>query len=153
MDLGSIRQQPIRRAAWVALALLGVVLQGCAEKPPAPSAAQSQTRLFASDFEGGAKSCIVPKIKLDAGKEFSASMQVGNDDGWCGILVAQDDKPYDAGLLTQAPEHGNVYIHPVGDATRIDYTPELGFSGADSFVVTLLPGRPVLRVNVSVAPH
>jgi hypothetical protein len=152
MDLLDIRWQPARRTAWIALALLGVVLQGCAEKPPAP-AAQSQTRLFASDFQGGAKNCVAPKLKLDAGKEFSASMQVGNDGGWCGILVAQDDKPYEAGLLTQAPEHGNVYIHPVGDATRIDYTPEPGFSGADSFVVTLLPGRPVLRVNVSVAPH
>ena len=53
-------------------------------------------------------------------------MQVGNDGGWCGITVAQDGKPYDAGLLTQAPEHGKVYIHPVGDATRIDYTPDLG---------------------------
>ena len=46
-----------------------------------------------------------------------------------------------------------VYIHPVGDDTRIDYTPDLGFSGIDSFVVRLLPGNPVLRVNVTVAPH
>jgi hypothetical protein len=152
MDLGNITQQPIRSAAWVALALAGAVLQGCAEKP-APPPAQSQTRLFASDFEGGAKSCIVPKIKLDAGKEFSASMQLANDGGWCGITVAQDGKPYEAGLLTQAPEHGNVYIHPVGDDTRIDYTPELGFSGADTFVVTLLPGKPALRVTVTVTPH
>jgi hypothetical protein len=152
MDLGNIRQQPIRRAAWVALALAGAVLQGCMEKP-ASTAQQSQTRLFASDFQGGAKSCVVPKIKLDAGKEFSASMQLGNDGGWCGITVALDGKPYSAGLLTQAPEHGNVYIHPVGDDTRIDYTPDMGFSGADTFVVTLLPGKPELRVGVTVTPH
>ncbi|MGA3398583.1 MAG: Ig-like domain-containing protein [Acetobacteraceae bacterium] len=148
-----IKQQPNRRAAWVALALVGAVLQGCAEKPPSPPPAQSHARLFASDFEGGARNCDVPKLKLDAGKEFSASMQVGNDGGWCGITVTQGGKPYDAGLLTQAPEHGSVYIHPVGDDTRIDYTPEPGFSGADSFVVKLLPGSPVLRVNVTVAPH
>jgi hypothetical protein len=140
------------RAAWLALALAGVVLQGCAEKPPPPPA-QPHARLFVSDMQGGAKTCVVPKLKLDAGKEFSASMQVANDGGWCGITVGQDGKPYDAGLLTQAAEHGAVYIHPVGDDTRIDYTPELGFSGNDSFVVTLLPGSPVLRVTVAVAPH
>jgi hypothetical protein len=150
MDLGNIRQQPIRRAAWLALALAGAVLQGCAEKP-AP--AQSQTRLFASDFQGGAKSCVVPKPRLDAGKEVSATMQVGNDGGWCGITVAQDGKPYAAGLLSQAPDHGNVYIHPVGDDTRIDYTPERGFSGTDTFVVKLLPGNPMLHVAVTVTPH
>jgi hypothetical protein len=150
MDLGNIRQQPIRRAAWVALALAGAVLQGCAEKP---ATAQSQTRLFASDFQGGAKSCVAPKPKLEEGKESSANMKVGNDGGWCGITVAQDGKPYDAGLVTRAPEHGNVYIHQVGDDTRIDYTPDRGFSGADTFMVTLLPGKPELRVAVTVTPH
>jgi hypothetical protein len=147
----AIRQSPNGRAAWVALALVVAMLPGCAEKPPAPT--QPHARLFASDLQGAAKTCVVPKLKLDTGKEVLASLQVSNDGGWCGITVAQDDKPYDAGLLTQAPEHGAVYIHPVGDATRIDYTPDLGFSGADSFVVRLLPGSPVLRITVTVAPH
>ncbi len=145
-----MKRSPNRWIAWAALALGGAVLQGCAEKA-AP--AQSQTRLFASDFQGGAKNCVAPKLKLDAGKEVEASLQVGNDGGWCGIILALDDRPYGAGLLTQAPEHGAVYIHPVGDATRIDYTPDRGFSGQDAFVVRLLPGSPVLRVNVAVAPH
>jgi hypothetical protein len=150
MDLLNTRRQPNGHAAWVALALVAVVLQGCAkhEQP-----AQQHARLFASDFEGGAKTCTVPKLKLEPGKDVSADMQMGNDGGWCGITVAQDGKPYDTGLLTQLPEHGTVYIHPVGDNTRIDYTPERGFSGADSFVVRLLSGDPTLRVNVTVAPH
>ncbi len=96
---------------------------------------------------------MVPKLKLEPGKEVPASMQVNNDGGWCGITVAQINKPYDAGLLTQAPDHGAVYIHTVGDETRIDYTPERGFSGADTFAVRLLPGNPVIRVSVTVAPH
>jgi hypothetical protein len=150
MDLLEIRRPPNRRAAWVAFALVGAVLQGCAERPPPPV---QHSRLFASDLEGGAKTCDVPKLKLDTGKEVSARMQVGNDGGWCGITLAQDSRPYDAGLLTQPPEHGSVYIHPVGDDTRIDYTPEPGFSGADSFVVKLLPGNPVLRVSVTVTPR
>lgn len=115
--------------------------------------AQPHARLFASDFQGGAKTCVVSNRKQDNGKEFSASMQVGNDGGWCGLDVAQDGKPYDAGLLTQVAEHGSVYIHPVGDHTRIDYTPERSFRGSDSFVVRLLPGNPEIRVNVTVAPH
>lgn len=147
-----IRQPLNGRAAWLALALAGVVLQGCAEQQ-AVAPAQPHARLFATDFQGGAKTCIVPKLTLEPGKDVTASMQVGNDGGWCGITVGQDGKPYDAGLLTQAPAHGEVYIHPVGDDTRIDYTPELGFSGADAFVVRLLPGAPVLRVKVAVAPH
>ena len=147
-----IKHSPNGRTAWLALALAGAMLQGCAaQQQPPPS--RQHARLFASDLAGGAKTCVVPKLKLDAGKEVSGSMQVGNDGGWCGITVAQGDKPYDAGLLTQAPEHGAVYIHPVGDDTRIDYTPEPGFSGADTFVVRLLPGNPIIRVNVAVAPH
>lgn len=146
-----IGRSPSRRAAWVALALIGAILQGCAEKPPPPEA--PQPRLFASDFQGGAKQCSAPRVTLQAGKETPAAMQVGNDGGWCGIGVALDGQPYAAGLLTQAPEHGKVYIHPVGNDTRIDYTPDLGFSGSDSFVVTLLPGSPVLRVTVTVSPQ
>jgi hypothetical protein len=145
-----IRWRPNCCAALVLFAFAGVALQGCEHKP---EQVQSQTRLFASDFQGGAKTCVAAKPTLAAGKDISANMQVGNDGGWCGITVAQDGQPYDAGLLTQAPEHGKVYIHPVGDATRIDYTPDPGYSGADAFVVTLLPGDPVLRVNATVAPH
>jgi hypothetical protein len=151
MDLLEIKRRPNRRAAWVVFALAGVVLQGCGQGPEQVTG--PQTRLFASDFQGGAKTCVVPKPTLTPGKEASATMQVGNDGGWCGITVAQDGQPYSAGLLTQAPGHGKVYIHPVGDATRIDYTPDPGYSGADSFVVTLLPGDPTLRVNATVAPH
>jgi len=147
MDLLGFTRQP---HLWVALALTGMALQGCAQK--APPAAEQHARLFASDFEGGAKRCIVPKLTLQAGKESPAAMRVGNDGGWCGITVAQDGQPYAAGLLEQSPGHGKVYIHPVGDDTRIDYTPELGFAGADSFVVKLLPGAPVIRVSVTVSP-
>jgi hypothetical protein len=150
MDLLDIRRQPTRHAAWLALALAATALQGCAEKPAAP---MSHTRLFASDFQGAAKACTAPKVSLQPGKELVASMQLGNDGGWCAIHVARDDKPYAAGLLSQPPAHGKVYVHAVGDATRIDYTPDRGFAGADTFLVTLLPGSPTLRVNVAVTPH
>jgi hypothetical protein len=134
-------------AVWLVLALSGVMLQGCSQNP-APQG--PQPRLFASDFQGAAKSCTVPKPSLSVGKETAATMTVGNDGGWCAISVADDGKPYATGLLTEQPAHGNVYVHPVGDETRIDYTPDVGFAGSDAFVVRLLPGSPVLRVSVKV---
>ena len=135
-------------AAWVMLAAWAALLQGCAEKPAAPAA--SQTRVFASDLAGGAKQCEAPKPALADGKATQVAVQVVNDGGWCGITVQHNGGPYDAGLLTEAPAHGKVYIHPVGDFTRIDYTPEAGFAGADNFTVELLPGHATIRASVTV---
>lgn len=142
-----IIRQPTQHGAWVALALTAAALQGCAEKPAPPV---SHARLFASDFQGAAKQCTAAKPTLAPGKEAQVAMEVGNDGGWCAISVQQDGKPYATGLLTDAPAHGSVYIHPVGEETRIDYTPDRGFAGNDSFVVTLLPDKPVIRVAVKV---
>jgi len=132
--------------AGVAMIGLAVLLQGCA--PQARPA--SGTRLFATDFAGGAKSCNVPKVSPTAGKETPATMTVGNDGGWCGITVDNNGHPFSAGLLTDRPEHGQVYIHSVGDSTRIDYTPNKGFTGSDRFTVRLLPGNAVIRATVTV---
>ncbi len=136
-----------RRAAWPLAALAAACLvQGCSQPPPA-----SGTRLFASDLNGGARLCAVPAITVTNAQESTVPMTVGNDGGWCGISVAQGgQRPYAAGLLTTAPQHGKIYIHSVGDRTRIDYTPEAGFAGSDSFVVRLVPGSATLRVAVTV---
>jgi hypothetical protein len=115
-----------------------------------PAGPVSTTRLYAIDETGGAKQCKVGPVHLIAGRETSATMTVGNDGGWCAITVAQEGHPYAAGLLTVGAGHGTVYVHQVGDATRIDYTPDRGFVGPDAFTVTLLPSRPVLRVGVTV---
>jgi hypothetical protein len=141
-----------RRAAWFTLAMTGLLLQACSEAPK-PEAAKAGPRLYAADVYGGAKMCMVPKLSLTDGKPTDASMTVGNDGGWCGITVAQaGDKPYAAGLLTQVPQHGKVLIHQVGDATRVDYTPDANFTGSDSFSVTLIPSDPVIRTAVTVLP-
>ena len=134
----------------LACAAMGIaaLIQGCApQQRPA-----STTRLFATDQMGGAKSCNVPKVDAAAGKETAASMTVGNDGGWCAISVDNGGHPYAAGLLSGRPQHGRVFIHSVGDATRIDYTPERGYAGADTFSVRLLPGDAVIRTNVTVQP-
>jgi hypothetical protein len=124
-------------------------VQGCAQQ----QVQQSSARLYAIDQVGAAKSCTVPKVSLTDGKESDVAMTVGNDGGWCAISVSQSGpQPYAAGLLTARPAHGKVYIHPVGDYTRIDYTPAAGFTGTDTFSVKLLPGSPVIRATVTVTP-
>jgi hypothetical protein len=135
------------RAAWMAIAGL-LCLAGC-EGPKRPTA--SATRVFAVDQTGAAKVCTVPQPTLKDSEVATIAVSVGNDGGWCGITIERGGKPFDAGLLTDRPEHGRVFIHSVGDTTRIDYTPDRRFAGADSFTVTLLPGNAAIHANVTVA--
>lgn len=134
------------------LLLTAALAQGCAPKPPP----RPPTRQYAVDQTGGAKACTVPKVSPAAGKETAVPMSVGNDGGWCAISVTQpgskssEPTPYRVGLLTGRPAHGKVYVHTVGDDTRIDYTPAPGFAGSDSFTVKLVPGDAVLKVDVTV---
>jgi hypothetical protein len=142
----------LKRAVAGLVTLAGVgLLAGCAHELGAP--ARSTLPVYSVDLQGGAKLCTVPSVDLTAGKTVAAAITVGNDGGWCGVSVHQDGpKPYDAGLLTSRPTHGTVTIHSVGDNTRIDYVPDRGYSGPDSYTVSLLPGSPVLRVTVTVVP-
>ncbi len=147
----TIRALSPRRAAWPAAALTAACLiQGCTP----PRVAASGTRLYASDLAGGARVCTVPTVTITHGQESDVAMTVGNDGGWCGITIAQPSgQPYAAGLVTIPPTRGKVYIHTVGDATRIDYTPDAGFTGKDNFAVRTVPGNDLLRVAVTVTPR
>jgi hypothetical protein len=137
-------------ALLTALILPGLLLSGCGN-PTGP--AGSRLRVYAADLAGGAKLCEVPKVDLFAGTGAEIPMKVVNDGGWCGVRMNQDGpKPFDAGLLTGRPAHGTVLIHQVGDDTRIDYTPDRGFAGKDSFAVKLIPGNVSVQVTVAVAP-
>lgn len=122
-------------------------LAGCANRQ-APG--YGGLPVYAVDMTGGARQCVASRPNLIGGRTTAATMRVANDGGWCAISVQLNGRPYDAGLLTEPPAHGSVYIHPVGNFTRIDYTPDRGFSGADRFVVQLIPGNPVISTNVMV---
>jgi hypothetical protein len=126
----------------LALVATALVLQACEQRPPAATG----TRMFQADLVGAAKNCSVPEVAPAAGQEAPVTIKVGNDGGWC----ANSGKPFDAGLLVTEPAHGKVYIHSVGDKTRIDYTPNARFTGTDAFAVRLLPGGAVLRASVTV---
>ena len=136
-----------RGTCWLAIAAATLLLQSCAERPSGPAA-----RLFAADLAGGAKACVVPSVSATAGQETQVAVKVGNDGGWCGITVSNGGKPFAAGLLATAPTHGKVLIHTVGHDTRIDYTPDRGYVGADAFSVKLIPGDGLIRASVSVSP-
>jgi len=142
-------------AASLAASLAGMLaLQACAPKPPV--AGHAALPIYAIDQAGPARTCAVspftPAAGPVAGKEATTTMTMANDGGWCAISVHQDGPaPYAAGLLTTRPEHGKVFIHSVGDETRIDYTPEQRFGGNDGFAVQLLPGDAVIRVAVTVS--
>ncbi len=129
--------------------LVGALLQGCSEKAAPP--AGSTLRVYAADVTGGAKRCTVPAVSPAPGKTADAAITVGNDGGWCGLPLHQPGpKPFSAGLLTARPAHGSVTIHEVGDDTRIDYVPDRGYAGPDSYAVKLLPGDGVVQVSVTV---
>ncbi len=145
----------IRRAAspWHVpggvLLLTSLLLSACAQNRAGP--AGSTLRVYAADLAGAAKVCDVPSVNPVAHARTEVPVKLANDGGWCGIHVHQDGpKPFDAGLLTARPSHGNVLIHAVGDETRIDYTPDRGYVGGDTFVVRLIPGDASIRAAVTV---
>jgi hypothetical protein len=133
---------------WLGIAVVGLVLQACAQQAPSGPAA----RLFAADMTGAAKVCTAPPVMPAAGQTLDVAIKLGNDGGWCAITVNNHGRPFDAGLLAGAPQHGKVLIHTVGNDSRIDYTPAPRFAGADSFSVRLLPGDAIIRVAVTVTP-
>ncbi|HVZ09311.1 hypothetical protein [Rhodopila sp.] len=132
---------------WIALLATAGLLQACG---PEQAIRASKNRVFAADVTGEAKVCQVPKVSPADGQTTAVPMGVVNDGGWCGLPLQRGDGPFSAGLLTSRPTHGTVFVHEVGDFTRIDYRPERGFTGPDSFAVKLLPGNAVIQVNVTV---
>ena len=142
----------MRHLVGLCLLVSGLLLAGCSGNSAGPG---STMRVYAADLAGAAKICDVAKVNPAAGTGSEAPMKLMNDGGWCGLPVHQaGPKPFEAGLLTIRPRHGTVLIHEVGDDTRIDYTPDRGFAGSDTFSVKLIPGDAVLQVPVTVtAPH
>ena len=128
------------------LAVTILTLQGCAETPF--SRPVSHATVYSTDVVGKAASCVVAPVTVKDGAENAVAMTTGGN-GWCGVAVDQSGKPYAAGLLIKAPSAGKVYVHTVGDETRIDYTPARVPAGADGFSVRLLPGDAVIKVSVN----
>ena len=141
-----VRRQRALPAGATLLALLA--LGACEQARP-----YTGTRVFYADLQGGAKVCTVPRdVGLAADRVTEVAMTVVNDGGWCGISVSRGGRAYAAGTVVDRAEHGRVEVRNVGDVTRVDYFPDRGFSGSDSFAVSLLPGGHRMKVAVTVQP-
>jgi len=128
------------------LVLTVLALEGC--NGAATTTPQSHLPVYSTDMAGKAASCTVPPVKPVADRNTPVAMTTGGG-GWCGISVQQNGAPYAAGLLTQEAHNGKVYVHSVGDDTRIDYIARPGQVGPDSFAVKLIPGNAVIQVAVN----
>ena len=122
-------------------------LAACAEQTAGP--AGSRNTIYATDLAGKAANCTAPDVQLTKGADTTATIATGGG-GWCGIAVTEGGNAVTAGLLVQPAKSGKVYVHTVGDVTRVDYTPT-GTPAADSFAVKFIPGDQTMRVTVSAA--
>jgi hypothetical protein len=132
-------------AVWPRIAAVALLAQGCA--PTAPG----WNGVFAVDAAGGAKTCTAPTAAPPDGLGLKVQVQMSNDGGWCGVVANRGGTAFESYLLATRPAHGTVYAHRVGPYTRIDYTPDPGFAGTDSFVVRLIPGDSTLEETVAVS--
>ncbi len=132
-------------ASWLCIAVTALLLPGCAGGTPG-----QWNGLYAIDSVGGARTCVASTAAPADGTSVIAQIQMSNEGGWCGITVNRGGVPYDSYLLVTRPDHGKIFAHRVGKNTRVDYTPDPGFSGADRFAVRLIPGDAVLGGAVTV---
>ncbi len=137
--------KPTSKLAGAALLPL-LCLTACAEQP---SPTSPRFAGYAADNAGKAAVCTAPPVAVTDGQDSTATISTGGG-GWCGIPVTRQGSPLGAALLTQPARSGSVYIHLVGNETRVDYTPH-GRVAADSFAVKLIPGDETMRVTVSAA--
>ena len=122
-----------------------IALSGCANKIVPQQAG------FDPMTEGTAKTCMPSTVDLASAAPATIAM---TNDGWCGVFVAEKDgQPFNFGLVKTRPAHGRVYIQKVGPQTRVEYTPNTGFVGVDTFAVALAsrtPGTPDAALQVAV---
>ena len=70
------------------------------------------------------------------------------------VLADRDVKSKDFGVVTAKqkgkPSNGRLHVRKVGATTRVDYIPDRGFVGTDTFAVKLLPDQAELKVAATV---
>jgi hypothetical protein len=135
---------------------VAIVLAGCqaAPKPPPPA---PPPPLPPHIGPPAAASCNVAPFHVADGGTTDVVMVVGNDGGYCAAtLTDAAGAPYDAPLVPVLPEHGTPRVVKYNGKTSVEYTPNAGFVGHDSFVVHLLlkgqAGHTTLNLSVDVRP-
>ncbi len=123
-----------------------LLLQGCAEKPPTPSVAAEDTN------EGIADNCSFSPVQPTPGGTVNATITMSNE-GWCAYRATEKPgQPYLLGLVKKRPENGELLVRQLGGESRVEYNPNPGFVGTDSFTVALRPreqGQPDAIVQIT----
>jgi hypothetical protein len=134
---------------------VGIALAGCAPKPGAPLA-EAPAALPPHAGPPPAATCHVEPFKVPDGGSTTVNLTVSNEGGYCAAtLTAGNGRPFDAPLVPVLPLHGTPRVIKYNGQTSVEYTPEPGFSGHDSFIVKLIlkgqPGYTTLNMSVTVA--
>jgi hypothetical protein len=134
-------------------AMLALLLQGCAQ-PPAPVVAPPAP-LPPHAGPPPARLCTVSPFSVKTGGTADIAMVVSHEGGYCAATLTDDQgKPYDAPLVPVQPLHGIDHIVKYNGKTSVEYTPQPGYVGHDSFIVKLIergqPGYTTLNVSVTV---
>lgn len=126
-----------------------LALSACAPRPPGLQASDPRN-------DGIAKVCTPTNPDMSKPGPFTAAIAMSND-GWCGVsAVDRSGKPFSLALVRVRPSHGRVFNQEVANVRRIEYTPDAGYTGADSFTVALRSSQTgaedvPLAVSVEVA--
>jgi hypothetical protein len=131
---------------------LGVLLQGCEKPvviPPPPP-----PPLPPHAGPPPAKLCSVSPFSVKDGGTADVQMTVSHEGGYCAAtLTADDGQPFDAPLVPVVPLRGIAHVIKYNGKTSIEYAPQPGFTGHDSFVVKLIvrgrPGYTVVNMSVT----
>lgn len=111
-----------------------LALSACAPKPAPLQASDPRN-------QGIAKVCTPTNPDMTGPGPHSASIVMSND-GWCGVsAVDKGGKPFSLALVRVRPSHGRVFNQEVANVRRVEYTPDAGFTGTDSFTVALRSGQ------------
>jgi len=134
---------------------LGVVLAGCKPPPPPVTAPPPPPPLPPHIGPGPAARCNVAPFKVTDGGTTAISMSVSNEGGYCAAtLTTAAGQPFDAPLVPVVPVHGTPRVVKYNGHTSVEYAPNAGYVGGDSFVVRLIikgkPGYTTLNVAVTV---
>jgi hypothetical protein len=133
---------------------IAVTVAGCQTPAPPPPPAPPAPLPYHIGPPPAA-SCTVVPFKVADGGTTDVAMAVGNDGGYCATtLTADSGKPFDVGLVPVVPDHGTPRVVRYNGKTSVEYTPDPGYTGHDSFVVHLLvhgkTNHTTLNVSVTV---
>lgn len=131
---------------------LGLLLQGCEKPvivPPAPP-----PPLPPHAGPPPARLCEVGPFAVKDGGNTDVQMTVSSEGGYCAAtLTAESGQPFDAPLVPVPPLHGIPRVVKYNGKTSVEYTPQPGFTGHDSFIVKLIvrgrPGYTTLNMSVT----